>query len=459
MNRRAHASLFGSPILIGAVTVLVTVVAVFLSYNANSGLPFVPTYDIRVLVPDAANILRGNDVRIGGKRVGHVAAIRPVEGEGGQPIAELTLKLEKRVEPLRDDTRVLVRPRSTLGLKYLELTPGKRGKPVPFGGRLGIERSAPVVELEDVFNAFDEGTRRGFQGTLDGAGIAFAGRGADLNAAIAEGPALIRRFERVTRALRARRTGLRGFLRGSDAFTGELAARADALGPLVEYSATTAEAFARSADGIDQTLERLPATQDDATRTLAAARPVLRDTARLARAIRPGTAVLDTAGAELHRALDTGIPVLRRTTALAGRLEETLAALEDLAADKRTRKALDRLNQTADSAKPTLDYLAPAQLRCNYLGLWTRNVPSTISEGDANGTWFRTLVVLGVPEMLPAPAPAGNLHANPYPHTGQNGECEAGNELWEPGQRIGNPEGNQGAFTEPTGPPPGVGAR
>ena len=46
MSRRSQPSIAGSPILIGAVTVLVTVVAVLLSYNANSGLPFVPTYHI-----------------------------------------------------------------------------------------------------------------------------------------------------------------------------------------------------------------------------------------------------------------------------------------------------------------------------------------------------------------------------------------------------------------------------
>ena len=30
--------------LIGAATTLVVIVAVFLAYNANNGLPFVPTY-------------------------------------------------------------------------------------------------------------------------------------------------------------------------------------------------------------------------------------------------------------------------------------------------------------------------------------------------------------------------------------------------------------------------------
>ena len=40
-----RASAAANPVLIGAVTVLVTTVAVFLAYNANQGLPFVPTTD------------------------------------------------------------------------------------------------------------------------------------------------------------------------------------------------------------------------------------------------------------------------------------------------------------------------------------------------------------------------------------------------------------------------------
>ena len=43
------------------------------------GLPFVPTYDVTVQVPDAAGLVRGNEVRIGGKRVG---VDRQIEGGG-----------------------------------------------------------------------------------------------------------------------------------------------------------------------------------------------------------------------------------------------------------------------------------------------------------------------------------------------------------------------------------------
>ena len=65
------AGIAGNPVLIGAATILVVLVAVFLAYNANQGLPFVPTYSLKAEVPSAAALVRGNEVRIGGSRVGH----------------------------------------------------------------------------------------------------------------------------------------------------------------------------------------------------------------------------------------------------------------------------------------------------------------------------------------------------------------------------------------------------
>ena len=150
--------------------------------------------------------------------------------------------------------------------------------------------------------------------------------------------------------------------------------------------------------------------------------------------------------------------MLRRAVALAARLEDSLTAVAELSEDPATTDALERLLRVLVSVKPTLEYLAPGQLKCNYLGLWTRNIPNTISEGDASGTWFRTVVVADkVNETLSSAEPAPDLHVNYYPHWGENGECEAGKEPWLPGQQIGNVPGDQGAATEPTRPPDGVG--
>ena len=112
-------SLAASPTMVGAVTMLIAIVAVFLAYNANNGLPFVPVYRVSVEVPNAARLTNNNEVRIGGYRVGVIESIEPVQKDDVQTTAAsdgavaaqaaddtggvaalLNLKLDKTAEPL-----------------------------------------------------------------------------------------------------------------------------------------------------------------------------------------------------------------------------------------------------------------------------------------------------------------------------------------------------------------------
>jgi ABC-type transporter Mla subunit MlaD len=117
MRRRGTASVLANPVLVGAVTTLVVVVAVFLAYNANNGLPFVPTRDLKVQLPNGAELVKGNEVREGGFRIGVVSAMRPAMLPNGQVGAVATLKLDHSAGALPQDTTVVVRPRSAPGLK------------------------------------------------------------------------------------------------------------------------------------------------------------------------------------------------------------------------------------------------------------------------------------------------------------------------------------------------------
>jgi ABC-type transporter Mla subunit MlaD len=190
--RQGRASAAASPVLIGALTTLVLIVAVFLAYNANQGLPFVPTYDLKVEVRNAQQLVVGNDVRVGGVRVGAVDDISPVRNDDGSTRAVLSLKLENRVKPLAQDSVFTVRPRSALGLKYVEVTRGsseegwEAGSTVPYSE----ERTPGRVEIDNVLNTFNERTREGSRQSLEGFGDGLTGRGIDINTAIGEFPTL-----------------------------------------------------------------------------------------------------------------------------------------------------------------------------------------------------------------------------------------------------------------------------
>lgn len=454
MTRRNNVPLALSPVLIGAVTILVATVAVFLTYNANSGLPFAPTYDITVTVPDASALAAGREVRVAGKRIGVIGEVRAVHGERGAAVAELDLELDKAVEPIRADTVVRVRPLSPLGAKYLELEPGARGEPLESGTALPLANARPTVDLTDAFDLFDTRTRRSIRGIYNELGVGLAARGPGVNELVADLAPLMRDLEAVSAALSRPATRLDRFMQGAERATGELAAAP--LGSLTDASDVTAGAFDAARAELADAISETPAAEAAGLAALRAARPALRDAELLVRDIRPGLRVLAPASRDLTAAAEEGIPALRELADLADPLESALGAVDDLARDPESTATLRKLRLALRSLRPTIRFVAPAQTVCNYFGLAGRNFPSALSEGDESGTWLRTLLVeRRVPEQMPASEPAAGLHVNPYASTGQDGECEAGNEPFLPGTRIGPVEGDQGT-TEPTSPPEGV---
>lgn len=453
MSSRRRSTVFGlSPLLIGAVTVIAAMVALYITYTANRGLPFVPTYDISVSVPDAAALAPGREVRVAGKRIGVIGRVEAMRGEGA-PLARLKLELDRAVEPIRSDTTVQVRPLSPLGAKYLELQPGRRGRPLAAGDELPLAAARPTVDLTDAFDLFDARTRRSLQVLYEQLGTGFAGRGTGFNELVADVAPLLEHTEGVAGELSRPATRLDRFVRGAARTASELGA-AD-LGGLVEGADTTAGAFDAARSELAEAIGESPATEAAGVRALRAARPALRDAEALVRDLRPGLRVLAPASRDLRAAAIAGVPALRGLATLVPPIGATFEALDRLARDPASTETLEKLTLALRSLRPTLRHVAPAQTVCNYLGLLTRNFSSAFSEGDASGTWMRTIAINRVGEQLPSARPADGLHVNPYASTGQDGECEAGNEPFRPGTTIGPVPGDQGR-TEATSPPAGV---
>jgi len=179
VRRRRHGpSLAANPVLIGAATTLVVVVAVFLAYNANTGLPFVPTYRLQAEIPSAANLVKGNDVRIGGTRIGIIDRISTLRRPNGEVTALLDMKLETSVKELPVDSTMIVRSRSALGLKYVQVTRGTSSEGFADGARIPLSNATPrPVEIDQVFNTFDQATRAASRTNVKEFGTALAGRG------------------------------------------------------------------------------------------------------------------------------------------------------------------------------------------------------------------------------------------------------------------------------------------
>jgi virulence factor Mce-like protein len=463
--RGRGTTLASNPVMVGAITVLIVILAVFLAYNANQGLPFVPTYRISAQVPNASELVPGNEVRIGGVRVGVIEDIEPVQHENGSTTARLELKLDDEVDPLPRDSTVAVRAQSSLGLKYLEIVKGRSTEGYAEGSVLPLSAARPeTVDFDEVLSTFDEPTRLAIQRNLVEFGNALAGRGTGLNAALGELAPLVRRLEPVARVLSAPTTRLARFVTALRDAAAEVAPVAEIQARLFVSLDTTFGALARVARPfIQETISKSPPTLDTATATLPTIRPFLGHSAALFADLRPGVRALKQNAPTIADAIVVGVPALRAAPKLNAQLEPTAQSLLDLSNNAGARRGIDQLTEASSILSPTLSFITPAQSVCNYLTLLARNGASIFSLGDGVGTWQRFNVVdapkgpnnEGSPSDAPASGggtPTNFLHVNPYPNTaspGQERECEAGNETWLPGQVVvGNVPGNQGTETE-----------
>jgi virulence factor Mce-like protein len=478
VSRGRASSLAASPTLVGAVTVLVIIVAVFLSYQANQGLPFVPTYRISATLPNANTLVPGNEVRVGGIRVGQIQDVEPVtdeiiDPETGETVvttaAKVDMELISDLDPLPVDSQVIVRSRSALGLKYLDLKRGDSEEGFDAGATMPITAATPEpVEIDELFNTFDDSTRSAIQANLTEFGNLLAGRGQSLNAAIGDLRPLVENLDPVMRNLASSETDLAGFVRGLAAAATEVAPVAEQQGQLFVSLETTFGAFADVARPfIQETISRSPEAEDAAIRALPVVRPLLRNTAGLFADLRPGFAALrEPAATTVADSVAIGVKALRVSPEFNAQLDPTAQSLLDFNNDPNVREGIADLDDFFGETQPLLSFVGPSQSVCNYATLLFRNVASHISiSGDGLGTYQR-FIVLDSPsgpnnEGSPSSSyangggdsqPTNFLHSNPYPNTaapGQTRECEAGNEEYIAGRAvIGNVPGNQGILTD-----------
>ena len=450
-NRSGIQGVASSPILVGAVTILVVIVAVFLAYNANNGLPFVSTYNLKAKVPNADALVKGNEVRIGGVRVGIVKTVVPVQEADGKVAAELSLSLDKNAEPLPVNSTLTIRPKSALGLKFLQVTPGDSSKGFAPGDTIPLSAYTPEpVDIDEFFDMFDEPTRLAIRQNLAGFGNALAGRGPQLNEAIGA----LRRFavnaQPVLRTIVEPSNNFAGFWRALENLSATVAPVAEENAALFVALDRTFSAFARvSRPYIQETIEKGPPTLDAVNADLPAVRPFFRDSARFFTALKPGAKALGETSPVIAEALHAGVPALNASPVLNNQLEPTAQALVDFQNATGVFNGLDLLIDTNKLLKPALQFIAPAQTQCNYVSLAFQNLALSTGGGNSDGNWL-SIIGFSPPEgpnseSGPASAPANgperanHLHYNPFPNTGAPGQsngCEAGNEKYLPGMTV-----------------------
>ncbi len=475
--RGRQQSAFANPVLIGALTVLVSLVAVYLAYIANNGLPFVPTRELKVDIANGSNLIAGNDVLEGGNRIGFLSSEKPVQLQNGTIGAQLTLKLSESQGKVPVDSTVSVRLRSVLGQKYLDLEKGTSNHVFADGGTLPPSQTQVPVQLDEIFNIFDAKTRSAVQTNLQGFGGAFAARGNDLNLTIQSLPSLLQHLQPVAAYLSAPSTELVRFFNSLDRFTGALAPVSQQTADLFRDAATTFQAITTNPSTYEATIAESPSTLAVSTDSLRTQQPFLVDFTTLGNKLSPATASLKQALPFINPALEAGARTLGRTPTLNSGLQQVMSSLKSLAQDPLTNVALNGLVDTVSTLNPMVRYLGPYQTVCDYFNYTWTDLADVVSEPTSFGTAQRGMFMSANPLQAnnPAAEPASEaingggsdlnpLGGNGYAHAQVygaaidnqgNADCEAGQRgypkqlnYFDPQHRLGASDahtpGNQG---------------
>ena len=308
--------------LIAAVGV---VAAVLLRGNGDD-------YVVYAQFQNASQLVRGNEVRVGGAPIGTVQDIE-LTNDGG---ARVKLKItESGYAPLKAGTRAVIRLASLSGVanRYVDLQVGGTGgrRDIRDGGSIEATETTSAVDLDQLISTFNREARQDLQGVIRGFGTQYAGRSREasrgwayLNPQLA---ATSRLFEELTQDTPA----LKKFIVESGDLVTTLAERREDLTGLVDELADFTGDLAAKRTELSDTISQLP--------------PFMRRA--------------NTTFVNLRAALDDLRPLVEESKPVAKRLRPFFAELRPLARDARpTIQDLSRLVRQRGADNDLVDLTA-----------------------------------------------------------------------------------------------------
>ncbi len=383
---------------LAAALVLLAVIAVaILLFRGDGG------YSVTAEFVNAGQLVKGNEVKAGGVSVGSVKDIDVTQD--GKAKVTLSIKNDD-YKPLRQGTRVLIKQGSLSGIanRYVDLQLGPaNGGEIDDGGVIGTDQTATAVELDQIFDLFDERTRTGLQDFFKGSGEMIRGRGKELrrgvhylNPALSTGSRL---FQELTRddAL------LERFLVDSGSLVNALADRRQDLTGVVGNLNATFGALGRQQDALAESVERLPPFMRRANTTFVNLRSALDDVDPFVDASKPAVKRLGPFLDQARLFVRDGEPTIRdlsRTITRTGpnndliELIKSFPPLARVAMDDQRVNGADRRGafpETTDAlnaAAPTIAFGRP--YTPDFVG-WMDDF-STTGAYDANGGFSRAWI-------------------------------------------------------------------
>ena len=153
-----------------ARSALVVLIVAYLVFGGGGGA------DYQLIFAEAGQLVRGDQVQVGGVPVGSVTDIVLTHDFK----AQVTIHVDSSLTPLHQGTiaQVRVPSLSSVANRYIALTPGPNNNPaLPDGRDAAGERDQEVTDLDQLFNTLNPKTRKGLQQFIQGTAEQYVGAG------------------------------------------------------------------------------------------------------------------------------------------------------------------------------------------------------------------------------------------------------------------------------------------
>src|SRR5215218_8930519 len=295
----------GKRALVLALVLLAIVAVAVLLFTGDGG------YTVTAEFVNAGQLVKGNEVKAGGVSVGSVKDI-DVTQDGR---AEVTLGIDDSdYQPLRRGTRVTIKQASLSGIanRYIDLQIGPaNGDEIEDGGEIGTDDTATAVELDEIFDLFDERTRTGLQDFFKGSAAMLHGRGKELRRGVHYLNPALRTSSRLFQELTRDDALLERFLMDSGSLVNALAERREDLTGVVGNLNATFGALGRQQDALAESVERLPPFMRRANTTFVNLRSALDDVDPFVDAAKPAVRRLGPFLEQARAFARDGAPTIR----------------------------------------------------------------------------------------------------------------------------------------------------
>jgi phospholipid/cholesterol/gamma-HCH transport system substrate-binding protein len=307
-------------------------------------------------VTEATNLIKGQELEAGGRVIGVIDAVEPVEG--GKR-ARITMKVEDDAWPLPADSRFSVRWGGTASFynRHILVTRGSEDAVLDEGATIPAKNFVTPVEVDQLLASFDGEVRTDLKSFINRSGRALATARDPLTRVLDDSPPAIEEVRKAFSDIVADPGALETTLARTDRVVDAIRRADPDLSSLLTGAAGTFDAIADRSRELEATIGALPATLSQVRSTLGKADGTLRGVTRLTRDIGPGVRELRAVADPLDRtlrSLQAVAPDARRTLAT---VRTDGGAINGLLA--RTTTLAPQLGSTAEGANENLKCIRP----------------------------------------------------------------------------------------------------